>query len=69
MTTPDPRGRLRRIEEEEAVLVADPYSCEHVRKGYEVVAPAMCPYQYELHGDERLCLCCDGCRHQCACDV
>ncbi len=31
--------------------------------------PHTCPYAEEIHGDEKLCNCCNSCTHQCAMDI
>ena len=40
------------------------------RCGGEGSDPHICPYRYELNGDDTtLCNCCEGCTQECAWDV
>lgn len=52
------------ITPESALRIDDLHHC-----GHELTEPHECPYASEIHGDDRLCTCCDSCAHECARDI
>jgi uncharacterized protein (TIGR02996 family) len=52
------------ITRESALTIDELHHCRHER-----IEPHECPYASEIHGDNRLCTCCDFCADECARDI